>query len=167
MRAAVDPDRCEYWEYVLLYTDDCLVVSHRGQSELTDEIGKYFEMKQESIAHPDIYLGGKLRKVELENGVFAWAFGSSQYVQAAVANVENYLREHDANPLPPRCTTPLSPDYRPEINTSQELCPLLAFLYMSMIRVLRLIVELGRFNICFGVSHATDTLTRQSVQYLL
>ena len=166
MRAAVDPDRREYWEYVLLYTDDCLVVSHRGQSVLTDEIGKYFEMKQESIAHPDIYLGGKLRKVELENGVFAWAFGSSQYVQAAVANVENYLREHDANPLPPRCTTPLSPDYRPEIDTSQELCPRLASHYMSMIGVLRWIVELGRVDICCEVSMMSSHLALPRVGHL-
>jgi hypothetical protein len=44
---------------------------------------------------PDIYLGGKLHEVELTNGNKAWAFGSSQYVQAAVANVETYLGEQN------------------------------------------------------------------------
>jgi hypothetical protein len=34
-----------------------IVISHKGESE----IGRYFELKEESIGVPDIYLGGKLR----------------------------------------------------------------------------------------------------------
>ena len=34
----------KYYEYVLLYTDDCLVISERDNSVLRDEIGKYFEI---------------------------------------------------------------------------------------------------------------------------
>ena len=41
-----------------------------------------------------------MRQVELNNGVKAWAFGSSQYVQAAVKNVEEYLKKHSKKPLP-------------------------------------------------------------------
>ena len=57
------------WEYVLLYTDDCLVISKNGESDLWNETGKYFELKGESIGRPDIYLGGKLREVKLEKGL--------------------------------------------------------------------------------------------------
>ena len=32
-------------------------------------------------------------QVKLDNGVKAWAFGSSQYVQAEVNNVEDYLNK--------------------------------------------------------------------------
>ena len=32
-------------------------------------LGKYFELKQESIKPPDIYLGGHMRQVTLDNGV--------------------------------------------------------------------------------------------------
>ena len=35
----------KYYEYVLLYTDDCLVISNRGENELQMEIGKYFNLK--------------------------------------------------------------------------------------------------------------------------
>ena len=48
-------------------------------------------MKEESIGKPTQYLGGKLREVTLENGASAWSFSSTQYVQAAVNNVEEYL----------------------------------------------------------------------------
>jgi hypothetical protein len=36
-----------------------------------------------------------VRKVQLDNGVKCWAFSSSQYVQAAVKNVEEYLSKRD------------------------------------------------------------------------
>jgi hypothetical protein len=91
MRPALKPDGSEYYEYVLIYTDDVLVVSTDGERILRAGIGKYFELKEESIGPPTIYLGGHLRKVELTNGVKAWAFSSSQYVQEAVRNVEAYL----------------------------------------------------------------------------
>ena len=35
----------KYYEYVLLYTDDCLVISDRGETVLRKEISKYFNLK--------------------------------------------------------------------------------------------------------------------------
>ena len=43
MRPAVKPsDGSGYWEYVLLYVDDALAISHRPKEVLEKEIGKYF-----------------------------------------------------------------------------------------------------------------------------
>ena len=61
MRPAVGRNGKEYYEYVLLRTDDCLVISHRPDYVLRNEIGKYFKLKEESIGPPKIYLGGKMR----------------------------------------------------------------------------------------------------------
>ena len=83
MREATRKSGEKYYEYVLLYTDDCLVISERAESILRDEIGRYFDLKEESIGKPSQYLRGKLRQVELENGAKCWAFGSAQYVKAA------------------------------------------------------------------------------------
>ena len=66
---------------------DCLVVSDHGENMLREEIGKYFKLKEKSIGPPDIYLGGKMSRVKLENGSRAWAFSSAQYVVEAVNNV--------------------------------------------------------------------------------
>eukprot|EP00980_Cylindrotheca_fusiformis_P002746 scaffold640_cov69-Cylindrotheca_fusiformis.AAC.1 len=94
MRAALKKDGTKYWEYVLLYTDDALaIVGENAEHILRHEIGRYFEFKAESVGPPEIYLGGRLRKVVLENGVNAWAFGLSQYVQASVANVKQYIEK--------------------------------------------------------------------------
>ena len=91
MRPAIKEGGGEYWEYILLYTDDSLCISEHPERMLKNELGKYFGLKEESIGSPKIYLGGNVRKVQLETGVQCWAFGSSQYVQAAVGNVKKYL----------------------------------------------------------------------------
>ena len=46
---------------------------------------------------PDVYLGGKTRRVKLEIGSKAWAFISSQYLVEAVKNMEAQLARKDKN----------------------------------------------------------------------
>ena len=58
-------------------------------------MGKYFELKQELIGPPDIYLGGRVSKVTLENVVEAWSFSSTQHVKYAVENIYRYIKEHE------------------------------------------------------------------------
>jgi Reverse transcriptase (RNA-dependent DNA polymerase) len=157
MRESAKSNGTEYWEYVLLYTDDVLAISEKGEHIIRNEIGKYFEFKPESIKPPDQYLGGKLRQVQLENGVFAWAYGSSQYVQAAVKNVEQYLAIHNLS-LPLRAKTPLPTTYRPEHDVTPALDPKEAGHYQSLIGILRWIVELGRCDINCEVSMMSSHL---------
>jgi hypothetical protein len=57
MRKAIKSDGTTHWEYVLLYTDDALVVSEKPESILRNELGKQFQLKEESIGPPKIYLG--------------------------------------------------------------------------------------------------------------
>ncbi len=157
MRPALKADGSEYYEYVLIYTDDVLVVSTDGERILRDGIGRYFELKEESIGPPTIYLGGHLRQVELTNGVKAWAFSSSQYVQEAVKNVEQYLLSKGGK-LPKRAETPMQTSYRPELDITPELTPIDAAYFQSVIGILRWIVELGRIDICLETSMLSSHL---------
>lgn len=146
MREALKDDRTEYWEYVLLYVDDALCISQNAEEVLRKQIGKYFYIKPKSVGPPSIYLGNKVSKVTLENGKQAWAFSSSQYVKNAVENVENHLRKQNKS-LPKRVKSPLSVNYRPEIDTTPELDAIDASYYQSLIGILRWIVELGRIDV--------------------
>jgi hypothetical protein len=74
MQPATIADGTEYYEYVLLYVDDCLVVSENPEAILRNELGKYFKLKEASIGPPDVYLGGKMWQVVMENGAKAWSF---------------------------------------------------------------------------------------------
>ena len=76
MREKKQNDGSIYQEYILLYVDDCLCISEDPESIMRNEIGKYLKVREASINEPDIYLGGKVRKVELETRVECWAFSS-------------------------------------------------------------------------------------------
>ena len=58
MHLALKSDGMFIYDYVLLYTDDTLVISENAESILKNEIGRYFELKKESIGPPNLYLGG-------------------------------------------------------------------------------------------------------------
>ena len=57
--------------------DDFLVVSDHDEKMLREEIGKHFNLKEKSVGPPDVYLGGKMRKVNLKNGYKVWDFNYS------------------------------------------------------------------------------------------
>ena len=145
-------DNFEYYAYVLLYVDDVMAIHHDGESALK-EIDKFFKMKPGSIGDPDIYLGAKLRKITLPNGVIAWAMSPSKYIQESIRSVEEYLaKEYGGRKLQKKAATPFPRDYRPELDTSTELDPEKANVYQSQIGVLRWMVELGRIDMITEVS---------------
>ena len=152
MRKAINPkDNTEYWEYVLLYVDDALCISHRPREVLEKEIGKYWILKKPSLGPPNIYLGNKVTKVHLDNSVSAWAFSSSQYVQSAVQKVETHLKKINKS-LPKQTPAPFTSNYRPEIDVSPALNAFDSSYFQSLIGILRWIVELGRIDITCEVS---------------
>ena len=150
MRRAVTDKGSAYWEYLLLYVDDCLCVSEHPREALM-EVDKYFPMKPSSIGPPKIYLGAKIGKVQLPNGVEAYAVSTSQYIQEAVRNVESYL-EKKGMTLCKAAGAPVTKDYRPELDTSPELDDEESTHYQSLIGVMRWMVEMGRVDICCEVS---------------
>ena len=157
IRKAVKYDGTKYWEYVLLYVDDALVVSEHGENILREEIDTYFEMKEKSIGTPSIYLGDKVRKVVINNGVEEWSFSSSQYVHAVINNVETHLIEKGIKPIS-KTESALSSNYRPELDVIEELNHIDAAYYQSLIGILRWMVGLGRVDMCVEVSIISSQL---------
>ena len=92
----------------------------------------------------------------MENSQECWAFGSTQYVRAAVDNVEEYL-SNKGEKLAAKAPTPLKSNYRPEIEIT-ELGEEKASYYHSLIGVLRSILELGCVDICCEVSMMSSHL---------
>ena len=58
IRPARIKDGTDYYEYFLLYTGDCLVISDNAEKILKNEIGKSLRFKEKSIGDPGKYLGG-------------------------------------------------------------------------------------------------------------
>ena len=132
--------------------DDCLCIHHDAVGALR-ELDKYFQMKPGSIGDPDIYLGTKLRKVILDNGVYAWGANPSKYVQDAVSNVEQYLIKHyPGRKLKNKLSGPWPTGYASELDESPELDAERANYYQSQVGVLHWMVEIGRVDIITEVS---------------
>jgi len=151
-------DGHRYYSYILLYVDDALCIHHDGKSTL-ESLDRYFQMKEGSIGDPDLYLGAKLRKVTLPNGVQAWSTSPSKYIQEAVKNVEKYLHIHcGGRKLAKRANAPFPRDYAPELDISTELDPKRANYYQSLMGVLQWMVEIGRVDMITEVSMMASQL---------
>jgi hypothetical protein len=88
MKAETRPDDgVLYWAYIFIYVDDIFCVHHNPGSPLA-KLDEYFKMKEGSIQFTTFYLGAKLKKTVLPNGVVAWGMSSRNYVRTAVHNVK-------------------------------------------------------------------------------
>ena len=115
--------------------DDVLCISENGLDVIKKEMGRYIQIKNlDKNEPPDINLGNKVSMVTLENGKEAWSFSSSQYIQAAVKNVKEYLKSSN-QVLSKRVTSPFKGDYSSELDTSTELDCRQAAYYQSLIGV--------------------------------
>jgi hypothetical protein len=144
-------DGVKYWAYILIYVDDILCVHQDPRMSLA-QIDKYFKMEPGSIMEPTFYLGAKLKKTVMPNGVAAWGMSSSKYVQAGVQNVQEYLKENGDRKLKKKAYAPFEATYRAEIDESPVLGPEMANYFQSQIGILGWCVELGRIDIITEVS---------------
>lgn len=165
MRPGKKNDGSTYWQYVLLYIDTVLAIMEEPEVFIRKELASYFTIKEKSIGPPTQYLGNKVSQVTMQNGVKCWSFSSSQYVQGAVKNVEDYLSK-TGDKLPSRNKSLWTSNYRPECDTTQELSPSKAAYYQSLIGVLRWIVELGRADICMEVSAMASMMASPREEHL-
>jgi hypothetical protein len=94
-----DPDvwirsAATHYGMVLVYMDDILVFA-KETKVTTDELGKLYELKPESVHEHDIYLGANMEKVQLPNGTVEWSMGSKTYLKNAIRVIEALIAEDD------------------------------------------------------------------------
>ncbi len=156
MRKGRKPDGFLYWEYALCYVDDVLILSHQP-NVVMDAIAQRVTLKPGSVKPPDSYLGADVFQVTIHDGnqdipmKKVWAMSATEYIKQAIQEVERELSLQNAYLL--KCIeTPLSSNYRPELDFSPELEGSQVNYYQGLIGVLQWIVELGRINIIVPVS---------------
>jgi hypothetical protein len=71
-----------YYEYILTYFDDCLIVSH----DTTSIIDQLKGLKD--IGPPTRYLGAQIGQYIFEDNTKAWFMSAQLYLQQAIAEVE-------------------------------------------------------------------------------
>ena len=157
LRANTRPsDGFQYYEYVLVYIDDLLIVSHDPKTVMQD-LQRRYTIKPDSIKPPDEYLGSEIRRYTIPgtqdpSNRDRWAMSADKYCKRALAEVETEL-EKSGEKLKSKVTTPIADGYRPELDATPELDARRANYYQGLIGILRWIVELGRIDITTAVSH--------------
>ena len=149
LRAAVTRDNFEYYEYILTYVDDLLVISENAM-DIMKEIQNQVKFKKDLIEPPGNYLGARLKMKEIDD-VVCWTISSHDYIQAAIKTIEEAL-ENRPWKLPKKVTTPTSSNYAPELDMSDELNAMDTQFYQELIGILRWGTEIGRIDILFEVS---------------
>ena len=72
----------DYYSYILCYVDKILFI-HHDSMDVLNKMDKYFKLKLVSTGDPGMYLGAKLWRMTLRNGVVAWGMSPSKYVREA------------------------------------------------------------------------------------
>jgi hypothetical protein len=154
MRPAVKADGSKYYEYVLCYVDDILVVSERPKRIMEGLEAKYV-LKAGSVGVPMTYLRARVSKYWLEHSnnpdKVRWSLSAEDYVNCVVKDVETEL-EKVSKALPTKVTTPTMADYRPELDHSKKLGPDQATYFAGLIGILQWCIELGWIDIIVEVS---------------
>ena len=149
-RPAMKENGEEYYEYVMTYVDDLVAISTNAKGIL-EEIRNEVKLKNDSIKPPDIYLGAKLAVKNID-GIKRWTISSDRYVEAAVKNIEEVVKNNPKYKLPKNKETPMVGNYVPEFDGTPELNSDELTLFQEFIGVLRWATELGRVDILHEVS---------------
>jgi len=152
LRPAEKADGTKYYEYVLVYTDDLLVLSTDPKTIL-NHLDQHFLLKKGSVGEPKTYLGADIHKHVLPDRAnkTRWAMSATTYVKNAVNNVSNYLSDRGLT-LKSKAPTVLPSGYSPELDVSELCNDTDANYFQQLIGVLRWATELGRVDICCEVS---------------
>ena len=150
-RAANKPDGTPIYEYILVYVDDILAISH-DTAPIMDDFAKLYRLKPGSIGPPERYLGADINVQSTDAGVECWAMSSDSYVRNALRIVEGYLKA-DGQAFKHKASCPFSSsNYKPELDDSPLLEPDMISRFQQLIGILRWACELGRLDILLEVS---------------
>ena len=78
MKAEYSPgDKLQYYAYILCCVDDILCI-HHNPDDVLNILNGCVPLKPGSVRSPDMYLGTKLKCMQLHNGIWAWSMSPSK-----------------------------------------------------------------------------------------
>ena len=156
-RISVDRNGNRYWEWVVVYVDDLMVISH-DPKVIMNGIAESYDLR-DTVKPPDRYLGANVGRWQLSDGREVWCMDGKDYVKNAVKLAKDLLESKGLQfTYGKKCQRPMPKDYRPELDASRELGPRETQEYQQFIGVARWAVELGRADILYEVSLLSSQL---------
>ena len=149
-REACKPNGDKYYEYILVYVDDILIVSHDPEPIL-EELKALYELKEGSIGPPNQYLGAQISQVEGADGGLKWAMSSEKYATEACKIIDALIEKDGVN-VSSKGLAPIAPNYVPELDDSPELNDEMTSHFMQAVGILRWMTELGRVDVLYATA---------------
>ena len=133
---------------------------HHNDNPFLKVIDKFMKLKEGYVGDPYIYLGAKLKKIQMPKGVWCWSLSPSRYIQEAVRNCKKHLKENfaDEYDLTKNAPNPFPLGYEAETDVSPLLPDDKASYFQTVMRVMRWMIELGRIDIAVEVSMLSSFL---------
>ena len=148
-RAATKPDGEHYYEYILVYVDDIIAVSHKAR-DMMSEICSVFKFKNNKVSKPETYLGARLQQKSI-NGKSCWTMTSVDYINAAVKNIEKATKDSKWK-IPSRAKTTMISDYVPEFDDTPDLDAKDTQYFQEIIGMAIWRTEIGRVKVLHEIS---------------
>jgi hypothetical protein len=145
-RPATKDNNDRYYEYILTYVDDCLVVSHKPSLMITT-LQEEYNYRLKDVGEPTKYLGAEVGKYHFSDGKTAWYTSANLYLKQAIAEVERgwgNITKMFPNQI---LDVPIQPGSHPEMHVTKFLGDDDVQLYQSYIGIIRWAVELGRIDL--------------------
>ena len=126
MKPAVKENGDIYYQYILVYVDDLLCCSKNPKLQM-NMVEEKFTLKDGTVEEPSLYLGADIVKayayIPGDQGKTRWGMASTQYTAKVIQEVERELgtAEYRCTYLPKGVISPLANEYRPELDSSEEL----------------------------------------------
>jgi Reverse transcriptase (RNA-dependent DNA polymerase) len=151
MRQASDDIHQQYYNYILVYVDDMLIISHDPQGRVIDVLQARGYICKD-LGEPERYLGAQVGCFNLKHGNTVvgqcWYILAEKYIKVAIKNIETRSKSKLDYA---KIQLPLESNYKPELDNSPELDDQQINYYQSIIGVLQWIVELGQIDIAYKV----------------
>ena len=150
IRKNTRPNGEPYYEMLLVYVDDILIISH-DTKPVIEALSTQFRLKEDSLRPPNRYLGAGIKIFTDSRGQECWAMSSDDYVKVSVESVEREL-ELQGKKLRGKARRPYDQKYRPEMDVTPELNAEGIAKFQGYMGVFRWMIELGRIDIQTEVS---------------
>ena len=148
------PDGTDYYEMLLVYVDDILMLSH-DTKPIMDGISAQFRLKKDSLGPLKQYLGTTIKIHTNGEGSESWVMSSNEYVRATVAEVVEDLDKQGLK-LKGKAYQPYNSNYKPELDVTEELGDDGVAKFQGYIGTFCWMIELGCIDIMTEVSQLSS-----------
>jgi hypothetical protein len=155
-RPTIKSDGTKYYEYILVYMDDLLILSEHPNiilQWLADE--QYYRLKE--VGSSTHYLGASIGKKQFVDADL-WFISAEAYFSKALDTSEERFGKLDTI-FKCKLNTPAPTNFYPEIDDSNFLDDNGTTLYQSYISILCWAIELGRIDL----AHFGSTMAKFSI----